>query len=245
MGRRWRLHSSLSGPFGPRSRARLPLHAAARPGLAVPRALQSVRGLGLPGLQRQMSRSKGEGLGRQMKKTQQKNSHFLCVTWRWGKGSASSYPTPLSLSVTKITLNLYLWIMTQSRCVVQPTPLRRTPECVPLQWRGEGIKRKYTTHFLLHTCPNINFSTQHTHTYKQTSLHLKITSKRWKRPARSEGVQQKTLMTQCRKTIKYIHIKQHNFFLFFCSWTFLDVKEKYSMLRLFSQMNCDDVLHEI
>lgn len=146
----------------------------------------------------------------------------------------------------KKSLNLYLWIMTESRCVVQPTPLRRPPECVPLQChgRGEGIKRKYTTHFLLHTCPNINFSTQHTHTYKQTSLHLKITCKRWKR-ARSEGVQQKTLMTQCRKTLKYIHMKQHNCFLFFCSWTFLDVKEKYSMLRLFSQMNCDDVLHEI
>lgn len=131
-----------------------------------------------------------------------------------GKGQPrlTLLPSPF---LSQKSLNLYLWIMTESRCVVQPTHLRRPPECVPLQChgRGEGLKRKYTTHFLLHTCPNINFSTQHTHTYKQTSLHLKITSKRWKR-ARSEGVQQKTLMTQCRKTLKYIHMKQHNFFSF-------------------------------
>lgn len=145
VGRRGRLHPSLSGSVGPRSRARPPVPAAG-PRLAAPAAaLRPIRGLAHLA---STDKTPDPGWGRVGVR---ERAISMCQTTVGERVDSVLPRSPLPLCHNSHTLSLFV-NHNSERCVVQPTPLEKTA--------GEGATAapqggtsKYTPHFLLHACP--------------------------------------------------------------------------------------------
>lgn len=134
VGQRGRLHFSLSGPAGPRRRARPPLPAAG-PRLAAPAAaLRPIRGLAHLASKDKTPELRGGGWV--WEREGERKSHFY-VSNDGGGRKGSTLSCLASLSVTTITLYLFFcesWLRADVLC--RPNLWERTPERVQLPHHG-------------------------------------------------------------------------------------------------------------
>lgn len=165
VGRRGRLHSSLSGPVGPRSRARPPVPAAG-PRLAAPAApLRPLRGLGSPGLHGQNSRRGEEGGG-----VWERKSHFYVSNDGGGKGRLCPAPLPSPSLSQKSHLISFCESWLGADVLWSPRPWEdHRRGCSYCTTRGRGGTQEVHTSFLASCLPKQTV-THNTHTHAQTLL---------------------------------------------------------------------------